>query len=131
MDEFDIRDYIWNVYEISRKHRTNVYNAFNMFITNIAYGHEKYYGAIYIHYKTLNKEWEDLTEPEKDYQRKVFKKVTKKYKGQLRKAWNNKDRLKFHSICFMSINLPSNSYPKRDTGYCNYGTFEIYSRRAY
>ena len=46
MDEFDIRDYIWNVYEISRKHQTNVYNAFNMFITNVAHGHEKYDGAI-------------------------------------------------------------------------------------
>ena len=131
MDEFDIRDYIWNVFEISRKQKKNIYAAFNMFITNVAYGHEKYDGAIYVHYKNLNKSWEDLTEPEKDYQRKVFKKVVRKYKYQLRKAWNNKNRLKFHTICFKPITSSSNSSSKYDANYLNYGTFELYSRRAF
>lgn len=130
MDEFDIRDYIWNVFEIAREQKKNIYIAFNMFITNVAYGYKKYDGAICLHYKDLNKSWEDLTEPEKDYQRKVFKKVVRKYKRQLKKAWNNRNRLKFHSICFNSITSPSNSNPKHDTNYFNYGAFELYSRRA-
>lgn len=104
MESFDIRDYIWNIFEIRKYNRTKgIYPALNMFITNVAFGYAKYKGALFIHYKDASEEWNDLTEPEKDIQRSMFKKVMYYLGDDLYKAWSSHNRMSFYSICYTDI----------------------------
>lgn len=104
MEDFDIRDYIWNIFEIRKYNRTKgIYPALNMFISNVAFGYEKYKGALFIHYKNASEDWNDLTEPEKDIQRSMFKKVMYYLGDDLYKAWSSHNRIDFYSICYTDI----------------------------
>ncbi len=99
MKDFDIRDYIWNIYEICDFQKiSNLNLALNMFIENLDLGYERYDGTC-LNYKELSKIWNGLPNSYRIHEKLIFKKVLDTSYGKLCKAWNNKNKNKFNTIC--------------------------------
>ena len=101
---FDVRDYMWNVFEIANElHVENIRIALDLFIVNIELGRERYHGSSFKKYPTLHKKWEPLTESERNKQRIIFNEVIHKAYPALRDAWNSNDRETFDALAHCSL----------------------------
>lgn len=101
---FDIRDYMWNVFEIAEELKVeNIRIALDLFIVNMELGRERYHGSSYKKYTTLQKKWEPLTETQRNKQRIIFNEVIHKVYPALRDAWNNKDRNEFDAYAHCDL----------------------------
>lgn len=99
MKEFDIRDFIWNIYEICEFHKlTNLNLAFDMFVENLNLGYDRYEGT-YLNYEELHKTWSQLSDSYQMHEKMIFKKVLDSSYGRLCDSWNKKDKENFNSIC--------------------------------
>ena len=99
MKDFDIRNYIWNIYEICDFHNlTNLNLAFDMFIENLNLGYERYEGAN-LEYEYLSNIWNNLPDSYHVHEKIIFKRVLDSSYGKLCELWNKKDKEKFIFIC--------------------------------
>ena len=103
MKEFDIRDYIWNIYEISNFYKfTNVYSALDMFIENLDLGYNRYAGTD-LDFETLSKIWKQLPKSYHTHEKAVFKHVLDVSFSKLCDAWKSKNRADFDKACKVRI----------------------------
>ena len=99
MKDFDIREYVWNIYELCNFHKlTNLNLALDMFIENLDIGYERYEGAN-LEYEKLYDIWANLPESYRAHEKMIFKKVLDNSYGKLCEAWNKKDKDNFTTIC--------------------------------
>lgn len=99
---FHIRNYIWNVFQISSYQEVDIRTAFDMFIVNVELGLERYKGAIDINYRSLNFKWSDLDDEQKRYQKSVFDKIIRKNFLALHDLFIKFDKLGFNYLCIIS-----------------------------
>lgn len=103
---FDIRDYMWHIYEISAANEVgNIRFALDMLIINMETGMERYEGASELDYTALHDEWDKFSEAEKIYQKIIFHKVIHKVYFNLSDAWRAKDRPKFEKLCYVDLTM--------------------------
>lgn len=101
---FDIRNYIWNIFEISKAQDTNnIKLSLDMFITNMELSRERYEGASSLDYKKLHNDWANLGNNGQSIQRDIFNKVMYNVYVALCDAWRAKDRRKFDLLCFAEL----------------------------
>ena len=106
MASFDIRKYMWNIFEIYRtQDMDNVRLALDMFITNMELGMDRYEGATDIDYTKLHDSWDALSEAEHIHEKLIFNKVLTKVYLQLCDAWRAKDRRKFDALCLVDLSM--------------------------
>ena len=99
MKEFDIRDYIWNIYEISSYYKLNsIYTALDMFIENLDLGYKRYAGTE-LDFESLSKVWKQLPKSYHTHEKAVFRHVIDIAFGKICDAWKAKDRDKFDKAC--------------------------------
>lgn len=99
MKEFDIRNYIWNIYEISSFYKlTSVYSALDMFIENLDLGYSRYAGTD-LDFETLSKIWKQLPKSYHTHEKAVFHKVLDVSYGRLCDAWKSKNKEEFDKAC--------------------------------
>ena len=104
MKDFDIRDYMWNIYEISNYQKlNNVRLALDMFIENIQLGYDRYKGASGVDYKLLSKVWNSKTESYHIHEKIIFNKVLHVTYKKLCDAWKHQDRAAFNAACRVSL----------------------------
>lgn len=102
MPYFDIRHHIWNVYEIDREQKlSDIYSAFELFMTNVKLGTARYKGATKIDYVDMNLKWKNTRKKKQDKQRRIFEDCITRNYHELLEAWNNNDRERFEYICLM------------------------------
>lgn len=106
MASFDIRKYMWNIFEIYRTQDIdNVRLALDMFIANMELGYDRYDGASDVDYSKLHDVWDDMSEAEHVHEKLIFNKVLTKVYLQLCDAWRAKDRRKFDSLCMVDLSM--------------------------
>lgn len=100
---FDIRDYIWNVFEISKEQNTsNINIALDLFIENINLGRERYKGLSFLDYDQLSKYWWNLSDKERKMQIVIFNKIMNNRFVKLREAWVMNNRNLFNILAHPS-----------------------------
>ena len=101
---FDIRNYIWNIFEISITQKLgNVRAALDLFIINVELGYSRYNGADYLDYSNISDLWNELSESDKNRQKKIFNNIICKVFTKLSKAWYTRDRQVFNALCFTEL----------------------------
>lgn len=103
--EFDIRDYIWDIFEISRvQNIENANMALRMFMVNLEFGKERYSGSTKIDYYKLRKEWANLSFKERSRQLLVATKLIEYKYPKLYDHWIRNDKSGFCNISYLSPN---------------------------
>lgn len=103
--EFDIREYMWDVFEISKvQDIDNANMALRMFMVNLEFGKERYRGSSYIDYRKLRKEWGSLIYTERSRQLLVASKLIEYMYPKLFDAWKENDKTKFSNVCYRDLN---------------------------
>lgn len=98
--DFDIRHYVWNIYEISDFYKLkNMTVALDMFVTNIELGCDRYSGASEIDYIKLRRQWNRTSKQYRSYERIVFDTIIQISYSKLCRAWVKKDKHGFINIC--------------------------------
>ena len=106
MENFNIRNYIWNIYEISDFHNhADIRMALDMFIANLDFGYERYAGATGIDYEELSKQWLSKSKSYHIHQKLIFNKIINTVFGDLCDAWKLKDKNAFEKACFSCITM--------------------------
>lgn len=105
--KFDIRKYIWNVFELTvAQNVSSVYIGLDLFIANMELTRYRYKGTSNVDYNTIGTKWNKLSIQEKDYQRLVFKSiVTDRNIVELNRYWRLKDIKGFNDFCFMDLEI--------------------------
>lgn len=99
MGRFDIRVYIWNVYEICDFNKLkDIYLAFDMFIENLELGYERYKGAN-LDYESISNEWKSSPKSYQIYEKLIFKYIINKSQDKLCNAWVKKNKINFANAC--------------------------------
>lgn len=79
MKAFDIRNHIWDIFEISRHQQyLNLREALNMFLVNVELGFDRYEGAD-VDYLELRPTWNILSERGKKRQLYIFDYIIKNF----------------------------------------------------
>ena len=104
MKDFDIRNYMWNVWEISNHNKlNNIRIALDMFIENLELGYERYGGASGVDYNSLSKIWRRQSESYHTHEKIIFNKVIHKSYTNLCDAWSSRNRAKFEEACWVNL----------------------------
>lgn len=104
MKDFDIRDYMWNIYEISNYNKLdNTRIALDMFLENVELGYARYEGASNIDYSKLSEIWNNKPESCHIHEKIIFNKVLHVSYSRLCKAWKRGDREAFNEACRVSL----------------------------
>lgn len=91
MKKFDIRKYIWNVFELTiAQDIGNVKTGLELFIQNMELGRYRYKGVTNIDFRTLGDKWNLLSEQDRQYQVMVFNTIIDKSMIDLSRLWNDK-----------------------------------------
>ena len=99
MEVLDIREYIWNVFEIATYHdTTTIQYALDMFLANVDLGLERYEGASGVSYIRLHKKWNRMVKSDKEFQRMIFNKIIRYSYLCLYEAWMEDDKEKFDKL---------------------------------
>ena len=102
MEVLDIRDYIWNVFEIATYHdTTTIQYALDMFLANVDLGLERYEVAYDVSYARLHKRWNRMANTEKDFQKMIFNKIIRYSYICLYDTWVLDDREEFDRLAHM------------------------------
>lgn len=102
MKKFDIRKYIWNVFELTiAQDIGNVKTGLELFIQNMELGRYRYKGVTNVDFRALGDKWNLLSEQDRQYQVMVFNTIIDKSMIDLSRLWNDKDRKAFMDICFI------------------------------
>lgn len=96
---FDVRGYIWNIFLISKYNKVDVQLAYDLFITNVTFGMERYPGAENVNYKALNRKWMELSDNKKEYQKKIYNAVLDCLSVDLYDCWRKGNKKLFESLC--------------------------------
>lgn len=119
MKKFDIRKYIWNVFELTIAQEVgNVKTGLELFIQNMELGRYRYKGVTNVDFKALGEKWNTLPESEQEYQVMVFNSIINKSIFTLSEFWRNKDRKAFMDFCFMDkkvFGIPEREVKKPNT----------------
>lgn len=104
MDVFNIRDYIWNVFEICQYNKiNNIRIALELFLKNIEIGRNRYPGCTNINYGKLTKLYSNSTKAYIRKQKIIFNKIIHIAYGNLSKAFRENDKCKFEKYCNIDI----------------------------
>lgn len=100
---FDIREHIWNIYEISKQQQyLNMREAFNMFIVNVELGFDRYKGAD-VDYAKLKEKWELLSILGKRRQLAIFDYILKHFSVFILHCGMNSNREMVEKFRFIDI----------------------------
>ena len=96
---FDIRDYIWNIFEISKEQNTDdISTAFDMFIENLNLGRDRYKGCDNLDYSKVSKSWLSMKDSARDKQIRIFNKIIESRFIRLRDAWMDDNKSLFEVL---------------------------------
>lgn len=102
---FDIRNYIWNIFEISVANKVDTKFAFELFMTNVTLGKERYGGATGVNYRVLNMVWEEMSEKDASIVEHTYSSLLNDKHVELYKAWRLNDKELFNNLCGISLNV--------------------------
>ena len=94
----NLRDYIWNIYEIAKTNNVQRDVAKDMFIANLNAGTDRYKGATGVSYRRLGLRWKALSDTEKRKQQNEFHDIITDYFKPLSQAWQAGDRKAFDAV---------------------------------
>lgn len=94
----NLRNYIWNIYEIAKTNNVQRDVAKDMFIANLNAGTDKYKGATGVSYRRLGMKWKALSSVEKRKQQNEFHDIITNYFKPLSEAWQAGDRKAFDAV---------------------------------
>lgn len=102
---FDIRDYIWDIFELSNVQNIhNVLLSYEFFMTNVELGINRYKG-LDIDYVDLRNRWNSLSERSKEYQKDVFISLINLNYKHICEAWNNHNKDDFTKFVHKDITI--------------------------
>ena len=94
----ELKNYIWNIYEIAKANNVARDVARDMFIANMELGTDKYKGATNVSYRRIGLKWKALTADQKHREKVEFNRITKEYLKPLSEAWQAGDRKAFDAV---------------------------------
>lgn len=100
---FDIRKYVWNIFEISVANKVDTKFAFELFITNVTLGKERYGGATDVDYRVLKMVWEELNEKDASIIEHTYSSLLNDKHVELYKAWRSGNKELFYNLCGTSL----------------------------
>ena len=104
MEYFDIRNFIWNVFELAEYNElSNIFYGLDMLIANLSLPKIRYEGST-LKYKEPSEFWMDLTYERKQSQRKLFSITIRYHYIDLYEAYLDNDRDLFDRIALSRIN---------------------------
>lgn len=105
MEYFDIRNYIWNVFELSEYNDlSSIFYGLDMLIANLTLPSIRYKGST-LKYKEPSKLWMDLGYVAKQSQRKLFSITIRYHYINLYEAYCANDKELFEQIALSKIDL--------------------------
>ena len=101
---FDIRNYMWNVYEIYNYHKLDsLYKALDLFMTNVQLGMARYSGATGANYVDMQIKLHNTRKKKVLLQRKIFESCLLRNESKLKEAWESRNRELFEQVCLDDI----------------------------
>lgn len=93
---FDIRDYMWNIFELSKTEDVhNVRLALDLFLVNVELGEDRYEGADELDYNKIMHKYLMLNTHERELQREEFNAILDINYKSLCNCWHCKNRMEF------------------------------------
>lgn len=103
MEVFDIRNYIWDIFKISKNQQyLNLREALNMFLVNIELGFDRYEGSN-IDYLKLKPKWNMLSERGKKRQLYIFDYIIKNFSVFILRSCLKSDKETINRFKYMDI----------------------------
>lgn len=94
----ELKNYIWNIYEIAKANNVARDVARDMFFANMELGTDKYKGATNVSYRRIGLKWKALSASQKHHEKEEFNRITKEYLKPLSQAWQAKDKKAFDAV---------------------------------